>query len=160
MVISDGLSWSTKVSPYQLVYGHDAVLPWEIKTGSRRLSFQDQLAADDYATLMTDELDDLAGHRLRALISIEENKKKVARWYDKKVKAKEFADGDLVWKLILPTKSSKFWKWSSNREGPYRINRSAPGNAYILETLEGVEFPRALNGKYLKRYYPSIWLDA
>ena len=23
---------STKVSPYQLVYGHDAVLPWEIKT--------------------------------------------------------------------------------------------------------------------------------
>jgi len=26
---------ATKVSPYQLVYGHDAVLPWEIKTGSR-----------------------------------------------------------------------------------------------------------------------------
>jgi len=87
---------STKVSPYQLVYGHDAVLPWEIKTGSRRLSFQDQLAADDYATLMTDELDDLAGHRLRALMSIEENKKRVARWYDKKVKDKEFTDGDLV----------------------------------------------------------------
>ena len=153
---------STKVSPYQLVYGHDAVLSWEIKTGSRQLSFQDQLAADDYTTVMTDELDDLAGHRLRALISIEENKKRVARWYDKKVKAKEFADGELVWKLILPigTKSSKFGKWSPNWVGPYRINRCAPGNAYILETLEGVEFPRALNGKYLKRYYPSIWLDA
>jgi len=67
-----------------------------MKTGSRRLSFQDQLAADDYATLMIDELDDLAGHRLSALMSIEENKKRVARWYDKKVKAKEFADGDLV----------------------------------------------------------------
>jgi len=134
---------STKVSPYQLVYGHNAVLPWEIKIGSRQLSFQDQLAADDYATLMTDELDDLAGHRLRALMSIEENNKRVARWYDKKVKAKEFADGDLVWKLILPigTKSSKFGKWSPNWEGPYRISRSAPGNAYILETLEGVEFP-------------------
>ena len=105
---------STKVSPYQLVYGHDAVLPWEIKTRSRRLSFQDQLAVDDYATLMKDELDDLGGHRLRALVSIEENKKRVARWYDKKVKAKEFSDGDLVWKLILPvgTKSSKFGNWS------------------------------------------------
>jgi len=103
---------STKVSPYQLVYGHDAVLPWEIKTGSRRVSFQDQLIADDYATLMKDELDDLAEHRLRALISIEENKKRVAKWYGKKVKAKEFADGDLVWKLILPigTKSLKFGK--------------------------------------------------
>jgi len=111
---------------------------------------------------MTDELYDLAGHRLRALISIEENKKRVARWYDKKVKAKEFADGDLVWKLILliGTKSSKFGKWSPNWEGPYRINRSAPGNANILETLEGIEFPRALNGKYLNKYYPSIRLDA
>jgi len=27
---------------------------------------------------------DLAEHRMRALISIEENKKIVARWYDKK----------------------------------------------------------------------------
>jgi len=103
---------STKVSPYQLVYGHDAVLPWEMKTRSRRVSFQDQLAANDYATLMKDELDDLAEHRFRALMSIEENKKRAAKWYDKKVKAKEFADGDLVWKLILPirTKSSKFGK--------------------------------------------------
>jgi len=153
---------STKVSPYQLVYGHDAVLPWEIKTGSRQMSFQDQLTVDDYATLMKDELDDLAEHRLRALISIEENKKRVAKWYDKKVKTKQFANGDLVWKLILPigTKSSKFGKWYSNWEGPYRINQSAPGNAYILETLKGVKFPRALNGKYLKKYYPSIWVDA
>jgi len=85
---------STKVLPYQLIYGHDAVLPWEIKTGSRQISFQDQLAADDYASLMKDELDNLAEHRFRALISIEENKKRVATWYDKKVKAKEFADRD------------------------------------------------------------------
>ena len=95
-------------------------------------------------------------------MSIEENKKRVARWYDKKVKAKVFADGDLVWKLILliGTKSSKFRKWSPNWLGPYRINRSAPSNAYILETIEGVEFPIALNEKYLKRNYPSILVDA
>jgi len=110
---------------------------------------------------MKDELDDLAEHRLRALISIEDNKKRVARWYDKRVKAKEFTNGDFVWKLILliGTKISKFGKWYSNWEGPYRINRSAPSNAYILETLEDVEFPRALNGKYLKKYYPSVWVD-
>jgi hypothetical protein len=33
---------ATKVSPYQLVYGHEAVLPWELKLGSRRVMFQDQ----------------------------------------------------------------------------------------------------------------------
>jgi len=39
---------ATKVSPYQLVYGHEAVLTWELKTGSRRVSLQDQLSADNY----------------------------------------------------------------------------------------------------------------
>ena len=63
---------------------------------------------------MKDELEDLAGHWLKALVNIEENKKRLARWYDKRVKAKEYADGDLVWKLILPigTKSLKFGKWT------------------------------------------------
>jgi len=133
---------ATKVPPYQLVYRHDAVLPWEIKAGSRWIFSQDQLAADDYVTLKKDELEDLVGYRLKALVSIEENKKRVARWYDRKVKAKEFTDGDLVWKLVLPigTKCSKFGKWSPNWEGPYQISRSAPGNAYILETLKEVEF--------------------
>ena len=68
---------ATKVSPYQLVYGHEAVLPWEIRLDSRRVTFQDQLTAEDYATLMKDELEDLAGHRLNALINIEANKARV-----------------------------------------------------------------------------------
>jgi hypothetical protein len=53
---------ATKVSPYQLVYDHVAVLPWELKTGFRRTSLQDQLLVDDYSTLMKEELEDLAGN--------------------------------------------------------------------------------------------------
>ena len=100
--------------PYQLVYGHQAVLPWELKFDSRRVTFQDQLTADEYSALMEDELEDLAGHRLGALVNVEANKARVGRWYDKKVKIKTFAQGELVWKLILPigTKNSKFGKWS------------------------------------------------
>jgi len=107
-----------------LVYGHDVVFPWEVKAGSRWIFSQDQLTADDYNTLMKDELEDLAGHRLKALVNIEENKKRVARWYGKRVKAKEFTDGELVWKLILliETKYLKFGKWSPNWEGPYQIS--------------------------------------
>src|SRR5688572_20672770 len=153
---------ATKISPYQLVYGHEAVLPWELRIGSRRTSLQDQLTADDYSLLMKGELDDLVDQRLRALISIEENKKRVARWYDEKVKVKIFSQGDLVWKLVLPigSKDPKFGKWSPTWEGSYKIGRCALGNAYILETIEGEEFTRALNGRYLKRYFPSIWVGA
>ena len=87
---------------------------------------------------MKDELEYLAGHRLKALVNVEANKAKVGRWYDKKVKAKAFEQEELVWKLILQigTKSSKFSKWSPTWEGPFRISRCVPNNAYILETLE------------------------
>jgi hypothetical protein len=53
---------------------------------------------------------------------------------------------DLVWKLILPigSRDPKYRKWSPTWEGPYLISRGAPGNAYILETLEGEKFARAL----------------
>ena len=140
---------ATKVSPYQLVYGHEAVLPWELKIGSRRVALQDQLTADEYSDPMKDVIEDLASHRLNALINVEANKDRVARWYDKKVKVNNFAQGDRVWKLILPigSKDSKFGKWSPTWEGSYKINRCVPSNAYILETLEGEEFSRALNGK-------------
>ena len=115
---------ATKVSPYQLVYGHEVVLLWELKLDSRRVTFQDQLTADEYSALMKDKLEDLAGHRLKALANVEANKARVGRWYDKKVKIKTFAQGELVWKLILPigTKSSKFGKWSPTWEGPFKIN--------------------------------------
>lgn len=55
---------ATKVSPYQLVYGHEVILPWELKIGSRRLALQNQLTANDYANLMINENEDLIGYRL------------------------------------------------------------------------------------------------
>ena len=107
------------------------------------------------------ELQCLAGHWLKALINVGANKARISRWYDKKVKNKTFEQRELVWKLILPigTKSSKFGKWSPTWEGPFRVNICVPGNDYILGTLEGKEYSRALNGKYLKKCYPSVWVD-
>ena len=104
---------STKSTPYELVYGHQAVLPWEMKTGSRRVAFQDDLTTDDYKNLMMDDLEDLNCHRLRALENIKDNKLRVARHYNKKVKPKQFHESELVWKVKLPigTKDSKYGKW-------------------------------------------------
>jgi hypothetical protein len=34
------------------------------------------------------------------------------------------------------------------------------GNSYIMESLQGMPLPRDLNGRYLKKYYPSVWQDA
>ena len=109
------------------------------------------------------DLEDLSCHRLRALENIEANKLRITKYYNKKVKGKQFSERDLVQKVKLPigSKDNKFGKWSSNWEGPYQIKRCAPGNAYILETLGGEEeFGRAINEKYLKKYYPSVWINS
>ena len=79
---------SIKSSPYELVYGHNAVLPWEIQTGSRCVTLQNDLTAEVYKNLMMDDLEDLSSHRLCALENIVANKLRVARHYNKKVKNK------------------------------------------------------------------------
>ena len=87
---------SIKTSPYELVYGPNAVLPWEVRTGSRRVTLQNDLSSEVYKNLMIDNLEDLSCLRLRALESIEANKLRVAKYYNKKVKFKQFSEGDLV----------------------------------------------------------------
>jgi hypothetical protein len=132
---------ATKTSPYHLVYGQGAVLPWEIT-----------------AALMNDNVEDLTELRLLSLEKIKENKAKVARAYNKKVKLKEFQVGDLVWEAVLPlgTKDTAYGKWSPNWHGPYRIDQVLLGNAYMLEELDGVKFPVAVNSQHLKMYFPSM----
>jgi hypothetical protein len=78
---------ATKTSPYHLVYGQEAVLPWEIMAGSRRIEFQNDLTAEEYATLMNDNVEDLTELRLWSLEKIKENKAKVARAYHKRCSA-------------------------------------------------------------------------
>jgi hypothetical protein len=55
---------ATKTSPYHLVYGQEAVLPWEITACSRRVEFQNDLTAEEYAALMNDNVEDLKELRL------------------------------------------------------------------------------------------------
>ena len=70
-----------------------------------------------------DNIDEVSDKRLQALREIEKDKLWVARAYNKKVRAKSFQVGELVWKIILPlgTKNNKFGKWSPSWEWPYKI---------------------------------------
>ena len=116
------------------------------------------LKTDDEGCAMMDNIDEVTDKRLKALKEIEKDKLRVARAYNKKVKLKSFLVGDLVWKTILPlgTKSNKFSKWSPSWEGPCKIIKVIYRNSYMMETVQGEHLPRAINGRYLKKYYPSV----
>jgi hypothetical protein len=38
--------------------------------------------------------------------------------------------------------------------------RVVPRNTYVVETLDGRLLHKALNGKYLKQFHPSVWHGA
>ena len=87
---------ATKVTPFELVYGQEAVLPIEVNLDAYRLAKQNDLTAIDYYNLMVDNIDEVSDMRLQALMEIEKDKFRVARAYNKKVRAKSFQVGELV----------------------------------------------------------------
>jgi hypothetical protein len=105
---------ATEVSPFELVFGKESVLPVEISMNIVMFSSLNDLTIKDYYNLMIDNIDEVIDKRLVALGEIEKNKTMVAKAYNKKVKAKSFQVGDLVWKTVLPLRSRdrKFGKWS------------------------------------------------
>jgi hypothetical protein len=125
---------ATKVSPFELVYGQEAVLLMEISLNAVRFAKQNDLTVGDYYNLMIDNIDEVTDKRVTALREIEKDKIMVAKAYNKKVKAKSFQVGDLVWKTILPlrSKDQKFGKWSLSWECPYKVIHVMSGNAYLL----------------------------
>jgi hypothetical protein len=76
---------ATKVSPFELVYGQEAVLPMEISLNAVRIARQNDLTVIDYYNLMMDNIDEVTDKRVIALGAIEKDKIMVARAYNKKV---------------------------------------------------------------------------
>jgi hypothetical protein len=149
---------ATKVTPFELVYGQEAVLPVEVNLQACRVAKQNALSIEEYKHLMMDKIDETPESRFRALREIERGKLQTAKAYKRRVKEKSFQISELVWKMILPlgTRINRFGKWSSTWEGHYRVIGIVPGNAYMLETVEGRKLAKAINGKYI----PSMWQGA
>jgi hypothetical protein len=141
---------ATRVTPFELIYGQEVILPGEVNLTAYMLAKQNELSTIDYHDLVMDNIDEVTDKGLQALKEIEKDKIRVARAYNK--------IGDLVWMTILHVgaKDSKFGKWFSSWEGPYTIAKIITGNYYMLKTLRGERLPRALNIRYLKKYYPSV----
>jgi hypothetical protein len=59
-----------------------------------------------------------------------------------------FTDRFHPYVLLLRSRDWKFGKWSPSWEGPYRITQVIAGNAYMLQTLQGKDLPKALNGRF------------
>jgi hypothetical protein len=81
---------ATKVTPFELVCGQEAVLPIEVSLQNLRITRQNYLSAKEYTELMMDKIDEVPKSRLKALEEIEKEKIKIAKAYNKRVVDKSF----------------------------------------------------------------------
>jgi hypothetical protein len=87
---------ATKVTPFELVYGQEVVMPVEIGLQSLRVTGQGNLSSKEYHELMMDKIDDVHKSRFTALEEIKKEKIKIAKANNKRVVEKSFQVGDLV----------------------------------------------------------------
>jgi hypothetical protein len=81
------------------------MLPVEISLNAARFAKQNDLSVGDFYNSMMNNIGEVTDKRVTALGEIEKDKIMVAKAYNKKVKAKSFQVGDLVWKTFLPLRS-------------------------------------------------------
>ncbi|XP_021809545.1 uncharacterized protein LOC110753021 [Prunus avium] len=146
---------ATGTSPYALTYGHNAIVPMELKVRSLRVAEQPEQERGNYAQAMVQELEDLEQSRLDAYNLMQAQKQIAARAYNKRVKQKAFAEGNLVWRAVLPigTKDPRFGKFSPNWEGSFIIERILGRGAFQLRDRDGEWHNLPINDQYLKCHY-------
>ena len=99
-------------------------------------------------------LDLLDEKREQVLRRTGDYQRKMARYYNKKVKPRSYMPGDLVLKNLIPArKNPAHGKLGPNWEGPYIISRVVRLGNYELQTEEGKILQHAWNAEHLKRFY-------
>ena len=121
---------ATQETPFALAFGTEAVGPVEVGLKSPRIELATVEHNDEALRLNLDLLDE---KREQVLRRTEDYQRKMARYYNQKVKPKSYIPGDLVLKKLLPArKNPAHGKIGPNREGPYIISRIIRSGNYEL----------------------------
>ena len=111
---------ATQETPFALAFGTKAVDPFEVGLKSPRI----ELASIEHnEEVLRLNLDLIEEKREQLLKHMEDYHRKIARYYDQRVKPKSYKPGDLVLKKLLPArKDPAHGKLGPNWEGPYIVS--------------------------------------
>ncbi|KAG8488285.1 hypothetical protein CXB51_018002 [Gossypium anomalum] len=122
---------------HENLYGMEAVLPIEVEIPSLRVLSELKLDEAEWIQSRYDQLNLIEEKRLKAIRRGQMYQKRMMRAYDKKVRLREFHEGDLVLKKILPIQKDFRGKWMPNWEGPCVVKKAFSGGALILTEMDG-----------------------
>ena len=139
--------------PFALHGYQTSVLPIEVDIPSLRVIMETKLTEAEWMQNRFDQLNLIEEKRMTTLCHGQLYQKRMKKAFDKKVKPREFREGDLVLRKIMSFDTDSRGKWTPNFEVPYVVKKAFPGGALIHETMDGEEFPRPMNADAVQKYF-------
>jgi ribonuclease HI len=145
---------SLGLSPFQLVYGIEAIFPIQLA-----LPVVDLLhgyeGEPNLILKRIHQMVEVQQIREQVLNRAYSRQQKIKQAFDQKNKKKEFEPGDLVLKWDAPRQEKgKHSKFDALWFGPFKILEAFSNNTYRLQDLEGNEvFNGPVNGHFLKKCF-------
>jgi hypothetical protein len=143
---------TTGFSPFQLVYGLEAVLPIECQILSLKLAVQllpDTSPLEERLVYLVQ----LNEKHCDVTLTNEAHKHKVKCQYDRSVRPQIFSEGNLVLVYDQDKDSLGVGKFKPMWFRPFIIKEVLKKGAYRLVDFEGNALAEPRNGLYLKKYY-------
>ena len=130
---------STGFTPFQLVYGLEAVLPIECEILSLQIVVQllPATSEEEKHLLYLAQLDE---NRRDSALAIKTHAKRIKAQYDRNVTPRNFSERDLVLLYDQANDELGAGKFVPMWHGPYIVKRKLEKWAYELEDFDGVLF--------------------
>ncbi|XP_049352679.1 uncharacterized protein LOC125817165 [Solanum verrucosum] len=80
-------------------------------------------------------------------------RQRMIRAFHKKVRARIFEIGQLVFRRIFPHQHEYKEKFAPNWQGLYMVRKVLSRGVLVLSEMDGTEWPKPINSNVVKRYY-------